>query len=154
MPFCRNCGNEVSSDAYVCIKCGSLINPVTKETIKSSESVLEFHRTATFWLLFAAVIFFLISVMFFNISLTSIYGRVQYSSFWNWDYVYVYPISDFSLVAFIASCISFILSIISYVTSFKCVKDEIISKTTNYVLLLIAISSLLYTIGKLFIIIG
>ncbi len=33
MPFCRNCGQEVNENAYVCIHCGVLIQgvPVVKE---------------------------------------------------------------------------------------------------------------------------
>lgn len=33
MPFCRNCGQEVNENAYVCIHCGVLIQsvPIVKE---------------------------------------------------------------------------------------------------------------------------
>jgi len=122
MAFCRNCGAEVSDEAFVCTKCGSLINTGKKKVANTSLEGASFHNSATFWLLFVAGIFFVISLA-----------------------------GTYSMLSFIASCIVLVLCVISYSTSFKLVKDGTISKSTNYLLLFLMIYSVLYAFGKLFI---
>jgi hypothetical protein len=151
MAYCRNCGAEVSDEAFVCTKCGSLINTGKKKVANTSLEGASFHNSATFWLLFVAGIFFVISVMIFIMSLSeiSIY-TYDYDNFWP-DY-YGHPEYTYSMLSFIASFIVLVLCVISYATSFKLVKDGTISKSTNYLLLFLMISSVLYAYGKLYLI--
>lgn len=153
MAFCRNCGAEVYDEAFVCTKCGSLINTGKKKVANTSLEGASFHNSATFWLLFVAGIFFVISVMLFNMSLSYISVSVYIDSYWSdgYGYGYGYPVSSYSVLSFIASFIVLVLCVISYATSFKLVKDGTISKSTNYLLLFLMISSVLYAFGKLYI---
>jgi archaellum biogenesis protein FlaJ (TadC family) len=146
MAFCRNCGAEVFDEAFVCTKCGSLINTEKKKVANTSLEGASFHNSATFWLLFVAGIFFVISVMLFNMSLNRIDVFIL-SSYWG----YGYPNITYSVLSFIATFIVLVLCVISYATSFKLVKDGTISKSTNYLLLLLMISSVLYAFGQLYI---
>jgi hypothetical protein len=146
MAYCRNCGAEVSNEAYVCTKCGSLINPEKKKSVSNNNSQIAFHKSASFWLLFVAGIFFVISVMLFNMSLS--YLDVYVGSYWS----YAFPEPTFSILSFLASCVVLVLCVISYATSFKLLKEETISKSTNYFLLFVMISSVLYAFGKFFIV--
>ncbi len=150
MAFCRNCGAEVSDEAFVCTKCGSLINTGKKKVANASLEGASFHNSATFWLLFVAGIFFVISVMVFNMSLSHISVYTD-SSGSHWHYGFGYLDYFYSNLSFIASCIVLVLCVISYATSFKLVKDGTISKSTNYLLLFLMISSVLYAFGKLYI---
>jgi archaellum biogenesis protein FlaJ (TadC family) len=147
MAFCRNCGAEVSDEAFVCTKCGSLINTGKKKVANTSLEDAGFHNSASFWLLFVAGIFFVISVILFNMSLNRI--DVYVISYLNWGYGH--PNIFYSVLSFIASFIVLVLCVISYATSFKLVKDGTISKSTNYLLLLLMISSVLYAFGQLYI---
>lgn len=143
MAFCRNCGGEVSSDAYVCIKCGSLMSE-SKKGYKTNDSKLEFCSTTSFWLLFVAVIFIGISVLFFNIDYTFAEGLLLRDG----RTVLILTTEVNSMFALIAACISFVLILISYLTSFNAVKKKNISRTTNYFLLLFTIISFIYAFAK------
>jgi len=144
MAFCRNCGSEVLDNAYVCTKCGSLINQNSKKKVidPKNEGLLEFHQTLSFWLLFIAGIFTILSVLFFNLSFA--YYYTIYNVF-HLNY-------DMSVLAFISSFLVLILCVLSYSLSFKLVRQSVISKSTNHFLLLAMISSLIYFIAKLFMI--
>jgi len=145
MAFCRNCGAEVNDNAYVCTKCGSLVNPNTKirEKLGKDSSLMEFHQTESFWLLFIAGILAIISVLFFNLSVYNINLFMDSYPIWiHLDYT-------MSVIAFIASCLVMLLCILSYALSFKYVKLNVISKTTNLFLLLAMIASIVYAFAKL-----
>jgi hypothetical protein len=144
MAFCRNCGGEVSTDAYVCIKCGSLINPGIKKTIKSNESVLEFHRTATFWLLFAGGICFFISLFWFILSIWGAYIYV-YSSL-NVDY---YMDLDFIIYALVFSIFTFLTILASFITSYNAVKNELCSKAFTFTTLFLMIGAAIYLLAMI-----
>ena len=144
MAFCRNCGAEVNDNAYVCTKCGSLVNPNTKirEKLGKDSSLMEFHQTASFWLLFIAGVFASVSVLFFNLSVYNIEIYEGYYSTW------IYLEYTMSILAFIASCVVLLLCILSYAFSFKYVRQNVISKTTNRLLLLAMIFSIVYAFTK------
>lgn len=140
MAFCRNCGGEVSTDAYVCIKCGSLINPGIKKTIKSNESVLEFHRTATFWLLFAGGICFFISLFWFIISI----GRAYITT-----YGYFYIDRYFIITALVFSIFTFLTILASFITSYNAVKNELCSKAFTFTTLFLMIGAAIYLLAMI-----
>jgi hypothetical protein len=144
MSYCRNCGNEVSENAYVCTKCGSLVNSNAKikEKIIKDKGSVEFHQTVSFWLLFISGIFAVISVLFFNLS---IYYIEIYEGTWT---TWIYLEYTMSNLAFIASCIVLLLCVLSYALSFKLVRQNVISKTTNNLLLLAMIISIIYAFTK------
>ncbi len=153
MPFCRNCGFEVSNEAYVCTKCGVLINGVqakqTSENLKKQSELKPdqhqfsgFHRTASFWLLFIASIFIIVSILFFNLSLYMAEVDGIYT-------LWLFPDYLMSEYAFIISCIALVLTILSYSLSFASLKKGEISKATNYTLLLFMILTVVYTFAKL-----
>lgn len=147
MAFCRNCGGEVSTDAYVCIKCGSLINPGIKKTIKSNESVLEFHRTATFWLLFAGGICFFISLFWFILSIWGAYISV-YSSY-STIYAYFYIDADYIFFALVFSIFTFLTILASFITSYNAVKNELCSKAFTFTTLLLMIGAAIYLLAMI-----
>ncbi len=51
MPYCRNCGAEVNENAFVCVKCGALINEKKKETL--------YNPDKNEWLIVLLLCFFL-----------------------------------------------------------------------------------------------
>lgn len=61
MQYCRNCGNEVKEEAYVCIKCGALLD----ETKKNKNSSLDYSNTPSFWLNFVSNIFIVLEFVVF-----------------------------------------------------------------------------------------
>ena len=149
MAFCRNCGAEVNENAYVCTKCGSLVNPSAKikEKIDKDSGILEFRNTVSFWLLFVAGIFLAISVLFFNLSINNISGFTVIHGTGGHNF-YMYPDLHLLVFDFITSCIVLILCVLSYALSFKYVKLNVISKTTNLFLLLSMIASIVYAFAK------
>jgi hypothetical protein len=153
MAFCRNCGGEVSTDAYVCIKCGSLINPGIKKTIKSNESVLEFHRTATFWLLFAGGICFFISLFWFILSIWGAYISVDtsYSTIYNsiYSYGYFYLVHDYLISALVFSIFTFLTILASFITSYNAVKNELCSKAFTFTTLFLMIGAAIYLLAMI-----
>lgn len=151
MAFCRNCGGEVSTDAYVCIKCGSLINPGIKKTIKSNESVLEFHRTATFWLLFAGGICFFISLFWFILSIggayISVYSSYSYNSINSYGFFSL--VEDFIIYALVFSIFTFLTILASFITSYNAVKNELCSKAFTFTTLFLMIGAAIYLLAMI-----
>lgn len=144
MAFCQNCGSEVSNEAFVCTKCGVLIKPVNQKSQKVDQQTSSgFHHTASFWLLFIAGIFTAASILFFNLS---IYGMGIYVGY---SIIYLYLDYSMSIFAFISSCLVLVLTVLSYSLSFAPLKKGEISKSTNYILLLLLISSVIYAFAKL-----
>ena len=38
--FCRNCGNELHDEAYVCVKCGQLVQDYQKSKKKKNKILI------------------------------------------------------------------------------------------------------------------
>ena len=120
MAFCRNCGAEVSDNAFICTKCGSLINPEKKKIAKTNEQDVGFHNSASFWLAIVSIPIVVVSESYID-----------------------------HLVSFIGAILAFGLIAASYGTSFKLVREGIITKTVNYTLLMLMIASLAFAIFKI-----
>ena len=114
MAFCRNCGAEVHQNAYICTKCGALVN---EGAIKSGANAFraELIHHASFWLLFSGIIVFTISFFFLY-----------------------YPANLWLGV------IAFLLALIAFITAFNAERKNACSKTYIFTSLLITIVFFLF----------
>lgn len=135
MPFCRNCGNEVSLEAFVCISCGSLIDERKKPEIDSEKHL---YQHASFWLLFAGVICFFVSLFWFVLAIIEA-GLNIYS-----NYGYIYLDYDNLIFTFAFSIFAFITILSSFITSYHALKHNLCTKTYTYITLLLMICSVIY----------
>jgi len=146
MAFCRNCGFEVSNEAYVCTKCGALINgdKPPKKAEKPSSDNLGFSDTPSFKMLFATGILHVLATGVFYANMAYMQGDTNVGGF-TWSY----PEPAVTLIAFILSAVAMILAIVTYIVSAKDFRSGLISKTANKFLLFLMIASILLAIARL-----
>lgn len=143
MAFCRNCGTEVAENAFVCVKCGVLINDskVKNKSLQAVDSGIQNHFF--FWSLLIAGSVFVLSGLFFGMSLRAVHIDSYYNSFISWD-------QELLNASFFTSFGVFLFTLLSYLFSFDAKKKGLCSKALNIIILFLLISSILYLLCNIY----
>ena len=83
--FCKNCGNELCDEAYVCPKCGRLVegkevekNSVVNESEKNKEKLVKIFLTIAFTLMSFAFFFIILGLAGMEVEIyEDAYGYVE-----------------------------------------------------------------------------
>lgn len=141
--FCKNCGNELSDNAYVCPKCGCLANEETSETKPATvvqnenedkdkkQLLVRVFLILTIGFIFAALTSDILAVAAMDIYITDYYVELYTNSAWTViAFVDGLLALGFGIATFVLglkradkllkmmSIICFVLSIITQVTTF------------------------------------
>ncbi|MCF7931411.1 MAG: zinc-ribbon domain-containing protein [Acholeplasmataceae bacterium] len=147
MAFCRNCGSEVLENAYVCTKCGALVNGKSKQKIKIQleEKLTGIEHAKSFKLLFTTGIIHVLSLGIHFISLAWM-TDFQPSSYM----IFVTPDSIMTTISFILAFVAFILAIITHITAISDYNNDIVNGVFRKVTLFILIATAIIMLGKIY----
>lgn len=104
--YCKNCGNELDDNAFVCTKCGCLVNEKSRnENVKTASSALGESGPSVTRFEKASLILSCVGFLFIGVALAMCFISVPVASY---DGAY-------QLVALILSALSFVIFIISLI---------------------------------------